>query len=61
MPNLGVIVDAEFEKIPVVETPKAEEKDDTPKTGSIDIVLYVSAIIATISLAGIVLVKKYTK
>lgn len=38
-----------------------EEKDDTPKTGSIDVVLYASAIIATISLAGIVLVKKYTK
>ncbi|MBQ6991779.1 MAG: hypothetical protein IJN50_02530 [Clostridia bacterium] len=56
MPDLGVIVSAEFEKIPVVE-----EKDDTPKTGSIDVVLYVSAIIATISLAGIVLVKKYTK
>ena len=37
------------------------EKDDTPKTGSIDVVLYASAIIATISLAGIVLVKKYTK
>ena len=61
MPDLGVIVDAQFEKIPVVETPKAEEKDDTPKTGSIDVVLYASAIIATISLAGIVLVKKYTK
>lgn len=40
---------------------KQPEKDETPKTGSIDVVLYASAIIATISLAGLVLVKKYTK
>lgn len=63
MPDLGVIVDAEFEKIPTTSGAAVAEpeKDDTPKTGSIDVVLYASAIIATISLAGIVLVKKYTK
>ena len=37
------------------------EKDDTPKTGSADVVLFASAIVAVISVAGIVLVKKYIK
>ena len=37
------------------------EKDETPKTGSIDVVLFVSAIVAVISVAGIVTVKKYTR
>lgn len=38
-----------------------EEKDITPTTGSVDVVLFASAIVAVISLAGIVMVKKYTK
>jgi len=42
-------------------TPDAGEKDDTPKTGSVDVVLFASAIVAVISVAGIVLVKKHTK
>lgn len=39
----------------------SEEKDETPKTGSVDIVLSVSSIVASISLAGIIAVKKYNK
>lgn len=42
-------------------TKPSEEKDETPNMGSIDTVLYASAIVAIISLAGIVMVKKYTK
>lgn len=38
-----------------------EEKDITPETGSVDVVLFASAIVAVISVAGIVLVKKYTR
>ena len=38
-----------------------DKKDDTPTTGSIDVVLFVSAIVAVISVAGIALVKKYTR
>lgn len=38
-----------------------EEKDKTPETGSVDVVLFASAIVAVISVAGIVLVKKYTR
>lgn len=38
-----------------------DKKDDTPKTGSVDVVLLVSAIVAVISVAGIALVKKYTR
>ena len=40
---------------------KEPEKDETPKTGSIDVVLFASAIVAIISVAGIVAVKKYTR
>jgi len=42
-------------------TGTSSEKDESPKMGSIDVVLYASALVATISLAGIVMVKKYTK
>ena len=42
------------------EEPK-EDKDETPKTGSVDIVLFVSAMVAVISIAGIGMVKKYTR
>lgn len=68
------ILTVEFEKIPEEEKPsvedekdeedkkdKEDEKDETPKTGSIDVVLVASAIVAVISLAGIVTIKKYTK
>jgi len=43
-----------------VDEPTAE-KDETPKTGSVDVVLFASAIVAIISVAGIVTVKKYTR
>lgn len=59
------ILTVEFEKIPEEEKEQVEdekdEKDETPKTGSIDVVLVASAIVAVISLAGIVTIKKYTK
>lgn len=48
------------EENPVVEDAK-EEKDETPKTGSIDVITYVGAVVAVITLAGIVTVKKYNK
>ena len=38
-----------------------DKKDETPTTGSVDVVLFVSAIVAVISVAGIALVKKYTR
>lgn len=37
------------------------EKDETPKTGSVNIALYVSIAVAVISIAGIIIVKKYNK
>lgn len=40
---------------------KEGEKDETPETGSIDVVLVASGIVAVISIAGIALVKKYTR
>lgn len=40
---------------------ETDEKDDTPKTGSVNIILYVSIIFALVSLSGIVLTKKYVK
>ena len=40
---------------------KEEGKDDTPETGSVDIVLFASVIVAVISLAGIVIAKKHTR
>lgn len=43
------------------EEEEDDKKDDTPATGSIDTVLFVSAIVAVISVAGIALVKKYTR
>lgn len=43
------------------EEDKEGEKDDTPPTGSIDVLLFASAIVAVISVAGIVTVKKYTR
>ncbi len=43
------------------EADKKDEKDETPKTGSVDVVLFASAIVAVISVAGIVTVKKYTR
>lgn len=64
--NTGAMGEAEQEPSDDKETninqdSKEEGKDDTPKTGSVDIVVYVSAIITVIALAGIVIVKKYTK
>lgn len=44
-----------------VKAPVEEGKDETPKTGSTDVVLFASATVAIISLAGIVTVKKYVK
>jgi len=44
-----------------IKSDKKEEKDETPKTGSVDVVLFVSIMIAFLSVAGIVAVKKYTR
>ncbi len=55
---------AKFKAIEKVEEPKLpveDEKDETPKTGSIDTVLFASTIVAMISVAGIVTVKKYNR
>ncbi len=42
------------------EEPVAEEKDNTPKTGIIDVAL-IASVVAMVSVAGIVTVKKYSK
>lgn len=46
---------------PVVDSTDVKEKDVTPKTGVIDTSLYVCAVLAVISLAGLIAVKKYNK
>ena len=70
MIDFAAIVFAEFEKTEEPTTggqgtaeqqPAEPEKDETPKTGSVDVLLFVSAIIAVVSVAGIVTVKKYTR
>lgn len=75
MPDKEVTIIVEFEKIPTEEdktttgegttgtesTPAEDKKDETPKTGSVDVVLFASAIVAVISVAGIVTMKKYTR
>ena len=43
-----------------VEEAKPTEKDDTPKTGVVDVAL-IASVVAMISVAGIVTVKKYNK
>ncbi len=63
-------LEVRFEKIPEkaveeepVEEPAEEkpaEKDDTPKMGTIDVAL-ISSVVAMVSVAGIVTVKKYSK
>lgn len=70
MIDFAAIVFAEFEKAEestaggqgtAEQQPAKGEKDETPETGSVDIVLLVSAMVAIISVAGIVAVKKYTR
>lgn len=74
MLDKDVTITVEFEKIPVedeekpttgegttTQEPEKDEKDNTPETGSVDVVLFASTIVAVVSLAGIVMVKKYTK
>lgn len=48
------------EQTPETPVDEAEEKDPTPKTGAIDVAL-VASVVAMISVAGIVTVKKYSK
>lgn len=60
------VLTVEFEKIPVEtnDTPVADtEKDETPKTGAFDMVLYVLGAIALVSVVGTVKAKtgKYSK
>lgn len=43
------------------QQPVKGEKDETPKTGSVDLVLVASVIVAVISIAGIAIVKKHTR
>jgi len=55
----------EDKKEPVEETTepevKKDEKDETPKTGSTNILVFASAIIAVLSVAGTIVVKKYSR
>lgn len=44
-----------------IPQPEEDEKDETPKTGSVDVVLLVSAIVVVVSVLGIAIVKKYTR
>ena len=61
-------LEVRFEKLPeetVAEEPddeaeEPEEKDPTPKTGLVDVAL-VASVVAMISVAGIVTVKRYSK
>lgn len=55
------IDDEPTEDEPIEDGSKEEEKDETPKTGSIDVALVVSAMLTVSTLAGIVVVKKYNK
>ena len=59
MPDSDVLVQARFEKVQQV-TPDEPEKDDTPKMGAIDVAL-ITSVVAIVSVAGIVAVKKYSK
>lgn len=72
MPDLGVIVNAEFEKIEVkeeikeetkeeVKVPAEQEKDETPKMGSINVMPYICVAIAAIALIGLAKTKKSSK
>lgn len=60
MPDMGVIVTAEFEEVPAVAEPQPEEKDETPKMGAMN-VSYVWIALATIALVGIATTKKVSK
>ena len=77
MPDLGVIVNAEFEKIetsvegpaeqqptvqqPAEQKPAVEEKDETPKMGSINVMPYICIAIAAFALIGLAKNKKSSK
>ena len=77
MPDLGVIVSAEFEKVetsgeapslqqpaepePEPEEQKPAEKDETPKMGSINVMPYICIAIAAIALIGLAKNKKSSK
>lgn len=70
MPDLGVIVNAEFEKIensaeaPAEQQPteqKPAEKDETPKMGSINVMPYICVAIVAIALIGLAKTKKSSK
>lgn len=62
MPDIGVIVTAEFEEAQAIAKEEAiqqpEEKDNTPKTGAINIPSYVWISLAVIALVGIATTKK---
>ncbi|MBQ2835909.1 MAG: hypothetical protein IJE68_03655 [Clostridia bacterium] len=64
MPNMGVIVTAEFEEASVATDSKPEvkpeQKDETPKMGAIN-VSYVWVALAAIALVGIATTKKVSK
>lgn len=53
--------DVEESTAETTEKQSGEEKDETPATGSFNILLYVSSILSVISLVGITIVKKYNK
>ena len=47
-----------IEKATTTETKKEDKKDTTPKTGSIDMVMYIAIAVAVAALAGTVITKK---
>lgn len=60
MPDMGVIVTAEFEEVSAADDAQPEEKDETPKMGAIN-VSYVWVALAVIALTGIATTKKVSK
>lgn len=51
--------DKETDKTPSTDTSKPHIKDDTPKTGEVNLGLIAGSILSTISLAGIIITKKF--
>ena len=58
--NEDTVLTAKFKKIEkaTTESKKDDKKDETPKTGSIDLVMYLAIIVGITALAGTVVTKK---
>lgn len=60
MPDMGVVVTAEFEEASEVGEAQPEEKDETPKMGAIN-TTYIWVTLAAIAIVGIATTKKVSK